>query len=112
MSQPLVCDLTDEEVRASIASISSEDPTMPAAINEPNLIAQSRAPFDGQIHTGINIPPSLDDVRRALKVLVAYYMDPRNGALDPQDYVNVGKIVERVKLWGMRGTRNGMAQGM
>jgi len=107
-----MCDLTNEKVRASTASISSEDPLMLAAINEANLIAQSRAPFNSQIHPGINIPPSLDDVRRALEVLVAYYLDPRNGALGPQDYVNLGKIVERVKLWGMRETFNGMARGM
>ncbi len=45
-------------------------------------------------------PPSQDEARRALEVLMKFFHHQPNGAVDPQEYITMGKLMEKLKLQG------------
>lgn len=51
-------------------------------------------------------PPSQDEARRALEVLMSFFQHQPSG-VDPQEYITMGKMMEKLKLQG-----NGLPGGM
>ncbi|KAI4287362.1 MAG: hypothetical protein L6R35_003380 [Caloplaca aegaea] len=47
-----------------------------------------------------NPPPSQDEARRALDVLMKFFKSQPSSAMDPQDYITMGKLMEKLKLRG------------
>ena len=46
------------------------------------------------------IPPSQDEARQALEVLMTFFEHQPSGAVDPQEYFTMGKLMEKLKLQG------------
>jgi hypothetical protein len=42
--------------------------------------------------------PTLEDTRRALEVVMAFFQGQQPGVVDPQEYVMMGKLMEKLKL--------------
>ncbi|KAL8955310.1 MAG: hypothetical protein Q9193_006791, partial [Seirophora villosa] len=47
-----------------------------------------------------NPPPSQDEARRALDTLMKFFKSQPSSAIDPQDYITMGKLMEKLKLRG------------
>ena len=45
---------------------------------------------------GVN--PSLEDTKRALEVVMNFFQNQSNGSLEPQEYMMMGKLMEKLKL--------------
>lgn len=52
------------------------------------------------------MPPSQDEARKALEVLMTFFQHQPSG-VDPQEYITMGKLMEKLKLQG-----NGLPGGM
>jgi len=42
--------------------------------------------------------PSQDDARRALELVMNYFQSQPSGFVEPQDYMTIGKLMEKLKL--------------
>ena len=51
--------------------------------------------------------PSQDDARRALELVIDYCQNQPSGMLEPQDYVTIGRLMEKLKIH-----RQGMTGGV
>ncbi|KAI4177064.1 MAG: hypothetical protein LQ343_000545 [Gyalolechia ehrenbergii] len=47
-----------------------------------------------------NPPPSQDEARQALDILMKFLESQPSSAMDPQDYITMGKLMEKLKLRG------------
>ncbi|KAI4188189.1 MAG: hypothetical protein L6R41_002315 [Letrouitia leprolyta] len=47
-----------------------------------------------------NPPPSQDEARRALDILMKFFKSQPSSAMDPQDFITMGKLMEKLKLKG------------
>ncbi|KAL8684569.1 MAG: hypothetical protein Q9224_006266 [Gallowayella concinna] len=47
-----------------------------------------------------NSPPSQDEARRALEIVMTFFQSQPAAAVDPQDYITMGKLMEKLKLRG------------
>lgn len=45
-------------------------------------------------------PPSQDEARRAMETLMAFFENQPNNAVDPHEYILMGKLMEKLKLQG------------
>ena len=45
-------------------------------------------------------PPSQDEARRALETLMTFFQHQPSGVVDPQEYITMGKLMEKLKLQG------------
>ena len=45
-------------------------------------------------------PPSQDEARRAMETLMAFFENQPGNAVDPQEYILMGKLMEKLKLQG------------
>ena len=50
--------------------------------------------------SSLSAPPSQDEARRALEILMNFFLHQPNGAVDPQEYITMGKLMEKLKLQG------------
>lgn len=67
----------------------------------PRIGSASASGISSPIH-----PPSQDEARRALEVLMSFFQHQPSG-VDPQEYITMGKLMEKLKLQG-----NGLPGGM
>ena len=47
-----------------------------------------------------NPPPSQDEARRALDILMKFFKSQPSSVMDPQDYITMGKLMEKLKIRG------------
>lgn len=88
----------------------SQQTNSPAQSNSPKTMAPPPNPTSSssvspRIGTSSNAsspaaPPSQDEARRALEVLMNFFHHQPNGAVDPQEYITMGKLMEKLKLQG------------
>jgi hypothetical protein len=68
------------------------------------LPVQSSSPLTPA--SSIGIPPSsptLEDTRRALEVVMNFFQHQPNGVVEPQEYMVMGKLMEKLKIQPIRG---------
>lgn len=47
--------------------------------------------------------PTPEDARRALEVVMAFFQHQPSGVVDPQEYMAMGKLMEKLRLQGTSG---------
>lgn len=109
-----------EEPSTGIDNTMQQHPRHSTSANKPNLnnspVSMAPPPnpsasVSPQIGTssGVSspaVPPSQDEARRALEVLMTFFQHQPSG-VDPQEYITMGKLMEKLKLQG-----NGLPGGM
>jgi hypothetical protein len=48
-------------------------------------------------------PPSQDEARRALELVMHFFQHQPSGVVDPQEYITMGKLMEKLKVQGSIG---------
>jgi len=54
--------------------------------------------------------PSQDDARRALELVMTFFQHQPSGLVDPQEYITMGKLMEKLKLQQGGGLPGGLHQ--
>ena len=54
--------------------------------------------------------PSQDDARRALELVMTFFQQQPSGLVDPQEYITMGKLMEKLKLQQGSGLPGGLHQ--
>jgi hypothetical protein len=57
---------------------------------------QQNTPISPEITTPAS--PSQEDARRALEVVMSFFQHQPNGFVEPQDFVTIGKLMEKLKI--------------
>jgi hypothetical protein len=70
------------------------DPLTPSL----GLAVQSSSPLTPASSIGLPHSPSLDDTRRALEVVMNFFQHQPSGFVEPQEYVVMGKLMEKLKI--------------
>lgn len=52
---------------------------------------------------GAPSPPSQDEARRALELVMHFFQHQPSGVVDPQEYITMGKLMEKLKVQGNPG---------
>ncbi|KZF22206.1 hypothetical protein L228DRAFT_247834 [Xylona heveae TC161] len=86
------------QANGSIHSITyaSHDDISPLSIH---ASTQSTSPTTSNGY-GSPTSPSQDDARRALELVMAYFQHQPSGFVDPQDYMTIGKLMEKLRIQG------------
>lgn len=50
------------------------------------------------ISSQVGMSPSLEDTRRALEIVMTFFQGQPNGSLEPQEYMMMGKLMEKLQL--------------
>lgn len=74
----------------------------------PQPITNSSSPNGSSISSPI-FAPSKDEARRALELVLNFFQNQPSGAVDPQDFITMGKLMEKLKIEGGIG---GLPGGM
>ncbi|KAL8773016.1 MAG: hypothetical protein Q9209_002036 [Squamulea sp. 1 TL-2023] len=77
----LTIESTIQHSHNSISPSSMAPPPNPSSVSPPNS------------------PPSQDEARRALEIVMTFFQS-QPAAVDPQDYITMGKLMEKLKLRG------------
>ena len=92
--------------------ISSQPPSTvhsPIQDNSPSLMAPPPNPILPPSSTNTsNVsspigPPSQDEARRALELVMNFFQNQPSGVIDPQEYITMGKLMEKLKVQGSIG---------
>ena len=92
--------------------ISSQPPSTvhsPVQDNSPSLMAPPPNPILPPSSTSTSNlsspvgPPSQDEARRALELVMNFFQSQPSGAVDPQEYITMGKLMEKLKMQGSVG---------
>jgi hypothetical protein len=68
------------------------------------LPVQSSSPVTPASSVGIQpSSPTLEDTRRALEVVMNFFQHQPNGVVEPQEYMVMGKLMEKLKIQPIRG---------
>jgi hypothetical protein len=71
------------------------DPLSPSL----GLAVQASSPLTPASSIGLPpMSPSLDDTRRALEVVMNFFQHQPSGFVEPQEYVVMGKLMEKLKI--------------
>lgn len=85
-------------------STSMQPPPIPAAAANPTVTIPQLHGMHSQQQTPIspdaNSPhsPSQEDARRALEVVINFFQHQPQGFVEPQDFLTIGKLMEKLKL--------------
>ncbi|KAL9603275.1 MAG: hypothetical protein Q9219_001297 [cf. Caloplaca sp. 3 TL-2023] len=60
-----------------------------------------------------NPPPSQDEARQALEILLKFFKSQPSSTMEPQDYITMGKLMEKLKIRGdeLPGGMRSMVEG-
>ena len=92
-----------------ISSQPSSDIHSPLQDNSPALMAPPPNPLVSPATTNDSTmpspigSPSQDDARRALELVMNYFQNQPTGVVDPQEYIMMGKLMEKLKVQGSVG---------
>ncbi|MCJ1439913.1 MAG: hypothetical protein MMC23_000394 [Stictis urceolatum] len=57
-------------------------------------------------------PPSQDEARRALELVMSFFQSQPSGVVDPQEYITMGRLMEKLKVQGSIGELPGGMHAM
>ena len=80
---------------------SSMHPPPPPIIPSPQLHAHPHSsPItpSSAISSQLGANPSLEETKRALEVVMSFFQNQSNGSLEPQEYMMMGQLMEKLKL--------------
>lgn len=58
----------------------------------------------------LNGSPSQEEAQRALEVVIQFFQHQPSGLVEPQDYMTIGKLMEKLKLRRESFSQQGTAQ--
>ncbi len=76
-------------------STRSQRPHSPSSMPPPSSTNPNSATI-----SPIASSPTQDDARRALEVVMQFFHQQPSGSVDPQEYMTIGKLMEKLKLQG------------
>ena len=86
----------------------------PSQTSSPTLMApppqrntNSSSPNTSNASSPIS-PPSQDEARRALELVLNFFQNQPSGVVDPQEFVAMGKLMEKLKVQGVGELPGGM----
>jgi len=91
---------SDETIHPLTTSMESIQTLTAITTSAPGLTAQpSTSPVTPQ-SSDIATPttPSQNDARRALELVINYFQSQPSGFVEPQEYMTIGKLMEKLKL--------------
>ena len=101
--------LSISSVELHISSQPSSSVHSPAQDNSPSLMAPPPNPIlpvssanTSNLPSPIG-PPSQDEARRALELVMSFFQSQPSGVVDPQEYITMGKLMEKLKVQGSVG---------
>ncbi|MCJ1284108.1 hypothetical protein MMC26_003439 [Xylographa opegraphella] len=83
----------------------NSSPTLMAPPPHPNT--SSSTPNTSNVSSPIS-PPSQDEARRALELVLNFFQNQPTGVVDPQEFVAMGKLMEKLKFQGVGDLPGGM----
>ena len=109
MSGPALETPIDEYPERSVSIASSGDGPAhsqsgsPAMMAPPPNPAAAGAPGNGSPTSPPAAAPSQDEARRALELVMHFFQHQPSGVVDPQEYITMGKLMEKLKVQGNVG---------
>ncbi|MCJ1389526.1 hypothetical protein MMC18_002383 [Xylographa bjoerkii] len=83
----------------------TSSPTLMAPPPQPNTCSSS--PNTSNASSPVS-PPSQDEARRALELVLNFFQNQPTGVVDPQEFVAMGKLMEKLKVQGVGELPGGM----
>ena len=68
----------------------------------PNPLNTSSSANNSTLSSPVS-PPSQDEARRALELVMSFFQSQPSGVVDPQEYITMGKLMEKLKVQGSVG---------
>ncbi|KAF2738711.1 CenpB-DNA-bind-domain-containing protein [Polyplosphaeria fusca] len=101
----------DDAMQASPTQVtnSMQPPPVPSAIGLPMQSGALSSPAPIGMEGVSSLTPSQEEARRALELVMNFFQHQPNGFVEPQEYVMIGKLMEKLKI--KRGSES-MASGV
>ncbi len=81
----------------------------PTLMGPPRHRSQNASPVSNSSASSPIGFPSQDEARKALELVMNFFQNQPTGAVDPQEYITMGKLMEKLKV---HGTPSGLPGGM
>ena len=93
--------IRQHDLQSQIEQVTLSQTNSPASMAPPpNPITSSSSPAASNISSPIGPPPSQDEAKRALEVVMTFFRHQPVGIMHPQEYIVMGKLMEKLNLQG------------
>ncbi|KAF2267818.1 CenpB-DNA-bind-domain-containing protein, partial [Lojkania enalia] len=89
------------ELRPSSAAIDDAmqaSPTQVTTSMQPPPVPTLSSPAPISMENSSSVPPSHEDARRALELVMSFFQQQPTGFVEPEEYVMIGKLMEKLKI--------------